>query len=119
MIKDAIYFDFESLLVGGRFVKRIGQIAFQREALVHFLVRRMAQQHSLSPPVVSVIEAGQQDLEVGMASDVYSQDIACDTTVEALHHTVGQRWLGLSAQPRGLVKWIAGRLIMPLREAAG
>jgi hypothetical protein len=30
-----------------------------------------------------------------------------------------QRWLGLSAQPRGLVKWIAGRLIMPLREAAG
>ena len=30
-----------------------------------------------------------------------------------------ERWLGLSAQPRGLVKWIAGRLIMPLREAAG
>jgi len=32
---------------------------------------------------------------------------------------VRERWLGLSAQPRGLVKWIAGRLIMPLREAAG
>ena len=30
-----------------------------------------------------------------------------------------QRWLGLSAQARGSVKWIAGRLIMPLREAAG
>lgn len=72
MIKDAVYFDLESLLICGRLVKQIGQIAFQRETLVHFLHRQMAQQHSLSPLVVGGIEANQQDVEVGMAGGTLS-----------------------------------------------
>jgi hypothetical protein len=53
------------------------------------------------------------------AATATSCDLRAATTASTVHEALAQRWLGLSAQPRGLVKWIAGRLIMPLREAAG
>lgn len=50
----------------GGLVKRVCKARVELDALVHFLERRVSLEHALSPSIISAIEAGQEDVQIGM-----------------------------------------------------
>lgn len=83
------------VLVRVGLVKGVGEIRVQLNMLLDFIDRRMPVKGSLSPPVVGLVEACQQYLEISMPRYIDAEDFAGDTTVEALDHSISLRSIGL------------------------
>ena len=90
----------------------------QRTALVefHFIDGRVPVEGSLSSPIICMVEARQQDLKIRLSRDIEAENLAYDTTVEALDHTVGLRGIGLCFAVRDL-EFGAGALEIVSGEA--
>src|SRR5215217_5665396 len=91
----------------GRLRAPVGQLRLGSQAATHDLIRCSPLQHALTSPVVSLIEALEQRLQIPMAIDGDAQHLALHAPVEALHETIRLRRVGL------------GLAVLQLQLAAG
>ena len=68
--------------------------------LVNDLTGRIAIEHARSSSIVGMIEANEQCFQIGMASNIVSENFAGDMTIEAFYHSVrlGRIWFCYSAR---------------------
>ena len=59
-------------------------------------------ENALASSVIGAVEAGQQDFEIGVTSNVDAEDLTGDATIKALDHTVGLGCIGLRCAMDGL-----------------
>jgi hypothetical protein len=95
----------------GRLRAPVDQLRLGGQAAAHNLVRGSPLQHALASPVVGLVEALEQRLQIPMAGDRDAQDLVLHPSVEALHETIGLRRLGLGLSMLQL-QLAAGRLVL-------
>jgi len=59
------------------------------DAFVDLLAGRTALEETLSSFIVGTIKAGQQDFEIGVASNIDAEHLAGDPAIEAFDHAIG------------------------------
>ena len=85
----------------------VGEFRLGLQAPLHDLLGGSPLQHALASPVVGLVEAVEQRLEITMAGDRDAQHLALHPPVEALGQAIGLRRVGL------------GRAVLQLQRAAG
>src|SRR5215212_3797758 len=79
----------------GRLRALVGKLRLSHQTAPHNLVRGSPIQHALPSPVVGLIEALEQGLQILMAVNGDAQHLALHPTVEALDEAIGLRRVGL------------------------